>query len=61
MSEENVEIVKRAIVAYRQRDYETMRELGHPDIELDWSASLGLEARVYQGRERVLQLLRELP
>jgi ketosteroid isomerase-like protein len=54
MSEENVEIVKRALVAYCQRDYETLRELGHPDIEQDRSASLGLEARVYQGLEQVL-------
>jgi ketosteroid isomerase-like protein len=54
MSQENVEIVKRAVAAYGRRDYETMRELNHPDLELDWSASLGLDARVYQGRERVL-------
>ena len=49
-----MEIVKRAIAAYGSRDYVTMRELSHPEMELDWSASLGLEARVYQGRERVL-------
>ena len=49
-----MEIVKRAVAAYGGRDYETMRELSHPELELDWSASLGLEARVYQGRERVL-------
>ena len=54
MSEENVEIVKRAIAAYSSRDHEGMWELSHPEIELDWSASLGLEARVYEGRERVL-------
>ena len=54
MSEENVEIVKRSIAAYSGRDFEALREVSHPDIELDWSASLGLEARVYQGRERVL-------
>ncbi len=54
MSQENVEIVKRVIAAYNRRDYETMRELGHPDVELDWSRSLGLEARVYQGREQTL-------
>jgi ketosteroid isomerase-like protein len=54
MSEENVEIVKRSIAAYSGRDFEALREVSHPDIEQDWSASLGLEARVYQGRERVL-------
>ena len=50
-----MEIVKHAIAAYGSRDYETMRELSHPEMELDWSASLGLEARVYQGREQVLK------
>jgi ketosteroid isomerase-like protein len=55
MSEENVEIVKRSLVAFGQRDYAMLLELGHPDMELDWTASVGLEARVYQGRERVLR------
>jgi ketosteroid isomerase-like protein len=43
MSEENVEVVQRSIAAYNRRDCEAMRELGHPDQELDWSASLGLD------------------
>jgi ketosteroid isomerase-like protein len=55
MSEENVEVVKRGIAAYNRRDYEALLELAHPDMELDWSASLGLEARVYQGSEQVLR------
>jgi ketosteroid isomerase-like protein len=54
MSEENVEIVKCGIAADNRRDYEALLELGHPDMELDWSASLGLEARVYQGSEQAL-------
>ena len=49
-----MEIVKRGIAAYNRRDYEGLRRVSHPDLELDWSASLGLEARVYQGREQVL-------
>jgi ketosteroid isomerase-like protein len=55
MSEENVDIVKRSIAAYNRPDFEAMRRMNHPNVELDWSASLGLEARVYQGRERVLR------
>ena len=55
MSEENVEIVRRSLVAYGQRDYVMLQELSHPDMELDWTASVGLAARVYQGRERVLR------
>ena len=55
MSEENVEVVKRGIAAYNRRDYEGLLRVSHPNLELDWSASLGLEARVYQGGEEVLR------
>jgi ketosteroid isomerase-like protein len=54
MSEENVEIVRRSIAVYNRRDLEALRGINHPNVELDWSASIGLEARVYQGREQVL-------
>jgi ketosteroid isomerase-like protein len=55
MSEENVEVVRRAIAAYNRRDFDAMRALNHPDMELDWSASRGLEADIYQGLEEVLR------
>jgi ketosteroid isomerase-like protein len=55
MSQENVEIVRRAIAAYNQRDFEAMRALNHPDVQVDWSASRGLEAGVYQGKEEVMR------
>jgi ketosteroid isomerase-like protein len=55
MSDQNVEIVKRSIEVYNRRDLEALRGVNHPNVELDWSASLGLEARVYQGREQVLR------
>ena len=60
MSEENVEAVKRSIAAYNRRDFQALQGVSHPDLELDWSASLGLEARVYQGRERVLSFYENL-
>jgi ketosteroid isomerase-like protein len=55
MSQENVEVVRRAIAAYNRRDFEAMRALNHPDIELDWSASRGLEAGVYKGWGEVMR------
>jgi ketosteroid isomerase-like protein len=55
MSQENVEVVRSAIAAYNRRDFEAMRALNHPDVELDWSASRGLEAGVYQGQEEVMR------
>ena len=55
MSQENVEIVQRSIAAYNRRDFEALRELSHPELEVDWSASRGLEAGVYRGLEEVLR------
>jgi ketosteroid isomerase-like protein len=59
MSEENVEVVRRAIAAYNRRDFEAMRALNHPDVEVDWSASRGLEAGVHRGQEEVLRFYRD--
>jgi ketosteroid isomerase-like protein len=54
MSSGNVDLVQRGIAAYNGRDFDTMRLLNHPDVELDWSASRGLDAGVYQGTEEVI-------
>jgi ketosteroid isomerase-like protein len=59
MSQENVEVVRAAIDAYNRRDFEAMRALNHPDVELDWSASRGLAAGVYRGEENVFGLYRD--
>jgi ketosteroid isomerase-like protein len=55
MSRENVEIVQRHIAAYNRRDLEALRKLSHSEMELDWSASRGLQADVYRGFEEVLR------
>ena len=55
MSEENIEIVQRHIAAYNRRDFEALRELSRPEMELDWSESRGLEAGVYRGLEEALR------
>jgi len=58
MSTENVEFVKRAIDAYNRRDFNAMRGMNNPDVQLDWSASRGLEAGVYEGPDEVLAFYR---
>ena len=58
MSQENVEIVKQAIAAYNRRDFEAMQALNHPETQLDWSASRGIEAGVYRGWEAVARFYR---
>ena len=55
---ENVELVKRSIVAYSGRDFEALRGMNHPELKLDWSRSRGLEAGVYQGVEDVIGFYR---
>jgi ketosteroid isomerase-like protein len=49
MSRENVDVVRRAIDAFNRRDLQAMKAEAHPDVEVDWSASRGLEAGVYHG------------
>jgi ketosteroid isomerase-like protein len=56
MSKQNVEIVKRALDAYNRRDLEALRALNDSDVELDWSASPGVQAGVYQGINTVLRM-----
>src|SRR6478672_2336406 len=51
MSQENVEVVRRAIEAFSRRDLDAMVRYAHPDVEVDWSRSRGVEAGIYRGRE----------
>jgi len=55
VSRENVDLVRRAIAAYNRRDFEAIRSLNQPEVEVDWSASRGLEAGIYRGIEEVLR------
>jgi ketosteroid isomerase-like protein len=59
MSQENVEIVKRVIAAGNEGDVEVLRALHHPDIEVDWSASFGLEPRIYRGLKEAADWYRD--
>ena len=50
MSQENVEVVKRAVNAFNRRDLDGLEELGTPDIE--WITSMGaIEGEPFRGRE----------
>ena len=60
MSQENVEIVRRAIDAYNRRDVDTLQALGHPDIEIDWSASVGPHPQIYRGQEEAADFYNNL-
>jgi ketosteroid isomerase-like protein len=59
MTQENVEVVRSALDAFSRRDFEAMRALNHPDVEVDWSASMGLGAGVYKGTEEVFRFYRD--
>jgi ketosteroid isomerase-like protein len=60
MSRENVELVQRQIEALNRRDFDALRALGHPEVEVDWSASRGLEPRVYRGWDEVMGFFQNL-
>jgi ketosteroid isomerase-like protein len=53
MSQENVEIVRRAIDAFVRRDFDSAFQDNNPEIELDWSRSPGVDAGIYHGYEAV--------
>lgn len=59
MALENVEVARRAISAYNRRDFEALRAINDPDVELDWSESRGLEAGVYEGLEAVMRFFQD--
>jgi len=54
MSQENIDLVKRSIEAYNGPDFEALREVSHPDLQLDWTESRGFEARIYRGVDEVM-------
>ena len=53
MSEENVEIVRRAIEAWNRRDLKAVQALWSPDAEVDWSRANGPFRGVYRGQDEV--------
>jgi ketosteroid isomerase-like protein len=54
MSQENVQVARQAIDAFNRRDLDALRALNDPGVELDFSASRGVDATVYRGIEAVL-------
>ena len=53
MSQENVEIGRRSLDAWNQRDLEGWRAFVHSDLEVDWSRSRAPFRGVYRGLSRV--------
>ena len=49
MSQENVEIVRRRYEALNRRDLEGSLQDLHPDAEVDWSESFGVQRGMYRG------------
>ena len=59
MSQENMEIARQALAAFARRDIAAMTALNQPDIEVDWSASHGWAAGVYQGNDAVMEFFED--
>jgi ketosteroid isomerase-like protein len=56
MSEENVEVVKRSVEAYRRGDIDACLEEVGDDVELDFSRVRGPDRGVYRGSEGFREL-----
>jgi ketosteroid isomerase-like protein len=54
MSQENVDIVRRAYVALNERDLDGLAKLNHPDAILDFSRSIGPQRGIYRGSQEFL-------
>jgi ketosteroid isomerase-like protein len=55
----NIEKVREAIDAFNRRDREAMLALGDDDFVYDWTRSLGPNARVYRGREELMEFIED--
>ena len=55
MSQENVDVVLRAIEAFNRHDVAAAHNSTLLDAETDWSRSSGVEAGVYHGRAATMQ------
>jgi ketosteroid isomerase-like protein len=53
MSQENVELVQRAIEAYNRRDLDAVLGGTTDDFVQDWSRTIGPNPNVYRGRDEV--------
>ena len=51
MSQENVEIVRRAIDVFNERNLDAALRDVDPDVVLDWSRSRGVRAGIHRGHE----------
>ena len=51
-----MEIVRKFFEAFSRRDLEALRALHDADVEVDWSASPGVQAGVYRGIDAVLRV-----
>jgi ketosteroid isomerase-like protein len=58
MSEENLNIVRRATDAYNRGDLDSLVENWAPDAVVDWSRSHGFEAGVYRGHGEIRKFVR---
>jgi ketosteroid isomerase-like protein len=55
MSQENVELVRRAIDFFNARAIDRALEEARDDFEMDWSNSIGPLKGIYRGRQEVLK------
>ena len=55
----NIERARAAIDAFNRQDREAMLALADDDVEYDWTRSLGLYARVYRGRDELMEFIED--
>jgi ketosteroid isomerase-like protein len=56
MSQENVELVRRAIDSFNRGEIDLALDEAHEDLEMDWSNSIGPLKGIYRGRQKVREV-----
>jgi ketosteroid isomerase-like protein len=57
MSQENVEVVRRAMAAFSERDPDAAARVLHPEIEWEPAGPGGVERTVYRGFDQIAQAI----
>jgi uncharacterized protein len=59
MNEANIELVRAAMDAFGRSDLQALRDLCHPDLEVDWSRRL-IDPQVIHGLDEMGRFLEEM-
>ena len=58
MSQENLDVVRRAHEAFNRRDVDAFLDDADPNLVWDWSRAIGPDREIFRGRDEVVRFIR---